>query len=350
MMRKSPRPSRFIRWGATMALVLTGAAGAAAQVAMPNFKEMSGSVLPTTEIPVGTVSVRVVRGGPDKPIAKQAVEFSVDGKTSQAVTDEIGRAQVSGLKRGTRVRAVAVVDGERLESQDAVVESSGLRILLVATDPDAVKRAAEDKALASAAAVKGIVVLGPESRIVAQVSDDRLHIYYILQIVNSARTPVDIGGPLLFDLPREARGTTVLEGSSPQATANGPRLTVTGPFAPGVTSVEAAYELPYPGGTARIEQRWPAALPQLTVMMQQVGGVKISSPQFTSNQDVNDQGQALILATGPGLAQGQTLSMEISGLPHYPTWPRNLALALAGLLVAAGVWGAFTAAPRRRLA
>ena len=225
MMRKSPRPARFIRWGATMALVLTGAAGAAAQVAMPNFKEMSGSVLPATEIPVGTVSVRVVRGGPDKPIAKQAVEFSVDGKTSQAVTDEIGRAQVSGLKRGTRVRAVAVVDGERLESQDAVVESSGLRILLVATDPDAVKRAAEDKALASAAAVKGIVVLGPETRIVAQVSDDRLHIYYILQIVNSARTPVDIGGPLLFDLPREARGTTVLEGSSPQATANGPRLT-----------------------------------------------------------------------------------------------------------------------------
>ena len=147
--------------------------------------------------------------------------------------------------------------------------------MLVATDPEAVKRAAEDKALAAAAAVKGIVVLGPESRVIAEMPDDRLNIYYILEIVNSARTPVDIGGPLIFDLPREARSATVIEGSSPQATANGPRITVTGPFAPGVTSVQAAYDLPYSGGTARFEQRWPIALPQLTILVQQIGGLTL---------------------------------------------------------------------------
>jgi len=322
----------------------------AAQVAMPNFKEMSGAVLPTSEIPAGTVSVRVVRGGPDKPLAKQAVEFQVDGKPRSAVTDDIGRAQVSGLRRGTRVRAVAVVDGERLESKEAVVETSGLRILLVATDPEAVKRAEEDKALAASAAVKGIVVLGGESRVMAMMTNDRLNIYYILQIVNSARTPVDVGGPLVFDLPPEARGATVLEGSSPQATANGPRITVTGPFAPGTTVVQAAYELPYSGPVARIEQKWPAALQQLTILVQQIGGLSIASPQIQTKRDVVDQGQALILAGGPGIAAGQSLALEISGLPHHATWPRTLALSLAGLIAAAGIWGAVTATPRRRAA
>jgi hypothetical protein len=332
------------------ALALVAATNASAQVAMPDPKAMSGVALPFSEIPVGTITVRVVRGGPDKNIAGQLVEWLVDGKPRSARTDADGRAELSGLARGTRVRAVATVDGERLESEEAVVADSGLRIMLVATDPDAVKRAEEDRALAAASAVKGIVVLGPESRVIAQMSDDRLHIYYIMQIVNSARTPVDIGGPLVFDLPREARGATVIDGSSPQATANGPRITVTGPFAPGTTSVQAAYELPYSGGTARFEQRWPAALQQLTVLVQQVGGLTIASPQVSAKQDISDEGQPLILGTGPGLAAGQSLSLEISGLPHHQVWPRNLALALAGVIVAAGFWGAFSSAPRRRAA
>ena len=58
-----------------------------------------------------------------------------------------------------------------------------------------VGEAAEDKALAAAPPVKGIVVLGPESRVIAQMSNDLLHIYYVLDIINTARTPVDIGGP-----------------------------------------------------------------------------------------------------------------------------------------------------------
>ncbi len=320
-----------------------------AQVQMPSGKEMSGRVLPVPDVPFGTVTVRVVRGSVDKNISGQVVELLVDGKSRTAKTGADGRASFSGLKKGNKIKAVATVDGERIESQDAEIVESGLRIILVATDPELEKREEEDRRLAAGPAVKGTVVLGPESRIIAEMQSDRLSIYYVLQIVNSARTAVDIGGPLIFDLPREARGSTILEESTPKATANGPRITVLGPFPPGVTPVQAAYELPYSGATAHFTQRWPAQLEQLTVMVQQIGGLSIDSPQLSAKRDISDQGQAVILGTGPGLAAGQALSLEISGLPHHPEWPRNLALAMAGVIVAAGLWGAF-GRPRARVA
>jgi hypothetical protein len=333
------------------ALVVGAASGPVtyAQVAMPNPKEMSGNVLPVNDIPAGTVTVRVVRGA-FKNIPGQPVDFLIAGKKRTVVTDANGRAEVSGLARGTQLTAEATVDGEKLVSKPAVVESSGLRIILVATDLDDVARAAEDKALAAAPPVKGIVVLGPESRVIARMSNDQLHIYYVLDIINTARTPVDIGGPLVFDLPREARGATVIEGSSPQAVAAGPRVRVIGPFAPGSTHVEAAYELPYSGGVAVVNQTFPAALDRVTLLVEQIGGLTVKSPQLVSLQPTSRSGQEVIVGTGPGLAAGQSLSIEIAGLPHRATWPRTLALTLASIIVATGVWGAVTARPRYRVA
>jgi hypothetical protein len=333
-------------------LALVGApAMATAQGAMPNPKEMSGMVLPVTDVPAGTVTVRVIRGSFDKPVVDHPVEFTIDaGEPRAARTDASGRAQVSGLRPGARVRAVTTVDGERLESQEAVVAQSGLRIMLVAADPDAAARAAEDKALAGAPPAKGMVVLGPESRVVAQLADDQLNIFYGLEILNSARVPVDIGGPLIFDLPRDARGTTVMEGSTKQATASGPRVTVTGPFAPGTTPVEIGFVLPYGGDTARLVQRWPAALQQTTVLVMQTGGLAIASPQVAQKRDLSSEGQAIILGSGPGIPAGQTLELQITGLPSRPLWPRYLAVSLAAIITLAGLWAAATARPSTRVA
>ena len=49
------------------------------------------------------------------------------------------------------------------------------------------------------------MTFGADTRVVAQFANEQLSIYYALQIVNSAQTPVDIGGPLTIELPREAR-------------------------------------------------------------------------------------------------------------------------------------------------
>jgi hypothetical protein len=322
----------------------------AAQIDMPDPKKIAGVPLPATDLPAGTISVRVIRGSFEKNIPDTAVEFSVDGKRRTAKTDASGRAQIAGLARGARVRAAAVVDGVRLESQEVVVAESGVRFVLVAVDPELEKRAEEDRRLAVSAPVPGLVVFGPETRMIAEMSNDRLNIFYVLQILNTARTPVDPGGPVLFDLPRDARGVTLLQESSKQATVKGHRVIVTGPFAPGPTMVHVAYEQPYNRDTARIVQPWPANLQNLNVLVLQIGGLDITSPQLASKREMSDQNQRLIVASGPAIPAGQSMVLEITGLPHHAVWPRYVALSLATVIVGAGLWAAFIPTSRRRAA
>ena len=47
---------------------------------------------------------------------------------------------------------------------------------------------------------------GGESRIIFEYQDDNLTLFYLLEVVNNARTPIDIGGPLIIELPTGAAG------------------------------------------------------------------------------------------------------------------------------------------------
>jgi hypothetical protein len=302
--------------------------------AQQNPKDMSGMPLPVADVPAGTVSVRVIRGDFSHDIPNQPVDFTVDGTTRTVKTGADGRALFSGIRSGADVKIVTVVDGERLESQPLTIAGSGIRMILVATDPNA---AAEARRLAASPPEKGTVTFGPQSRVIAEVAEDALNIFYVLDVVNPAKTPVDIGGPLLIDLPAEARGAGVMDGSTPQAKANGSRITVLGPFAPGTTSVQVGYELPFSGGSVRLEQKWPADMPKISLLTQRIGGLDVQSAQVATRTDVaGDNGQPLLMLEGPALAKGQTLSIDFSGLPHRPLWPRYLALTLALVIVA---WG-----------
>ena len=200
---------------AALIAMLLAPAAAWAQAQMPDPSQMSGVPLPVADVAPGTVSVRVIRGAFTNNIAGASVVFTIDGQTRTVKTDANGRAEVSSLKPGTRVTAVVVVDGKRIESQPITIGASGIRVALVAPDPDAEKRAAEDAKLAAGPAVKGVVALGPESRIVVEPAEDALNVFYVLDILNTARTPVDIGGPFVVNLPAEALGPGLLDGSSP---------------------------------------------------------------------------------------------------------------------------------------
>jgi hypothetical protein len=184
--------------------------------------------------------------------------------------------------------------------------------------------------------------------------DDALQMFYVLDILNNARTRVDIGGPLIIDLPEGAAGATILEGSSPTATVSGDRLTVTGPFAPGVTVVQVGFQLRHDGPNLTVRQTWPIPVQQLTVAMEKVRSASMSSPQFSTVGEVQaENGTPFLLASGPAVPAGGTVTVQLSNLPAHSPTPRYVALALAAGIIALGGWMAFgartTKDPRPRL-
>lgn len=309
---------------------------------MPDPKAMSGIPLQVPDLPVGTVTARVIRGALSNPLSGRTVELtSAGGAPTTAQSDAAGRATFSGLAPGTRVKAAVVVDGERVGSQEfSVPAAGGVRVMLVATDAGIEKKAADDRALAGRPAVTGAVVFGEQSRFVIEVGDDALNVFNILQIVNTAKRPVTTGAPLVFDLPERALGAGMLEGSAPNAVAAGKRVTITGPFAPGNTLVQFGYSVPLGSDQITLAQRLPAAMTQVSVLAQKIGGMQLSSPQVTERREMAADGQNYIVGQGGAVKAGDTLTLTLTGLPHRAVWPRNVALLLSTIILAAGVWGA----------
>jgi hypothetical protein len=333
-----------------LAFLVVAAGHAFAQVQMPDPSQIHGRAIPASELAAGTVTVRVVRESIGNNISGQEVRVSVDGTVRTAKTDDLGRAEFPGLPLGKTGSAEATVEGERLVSEPFMVPTSGgLRVILVAGMAAAAERRQKEEAAAAAApATKGVVVLGRESRVLMQFTDDTLQVFYVLNVINSARARVDIGGPLVIDLPREASGASVLEGSSPAASISGSRLRITGPFAAGTTAVQVAYRLRYDSANFIFEQTWPAALQQVIVAVEKVGDLQMSSPQLSSTNEVSaENGEVFLLGNGPALEAGATLTVNLSNLPFHSRTPRYVALLLAGLVLALGAWLSFASHGKR---
>lgn len=326
------------------AVCLLLASVASAQVDMPDPSAIAGTPLPAPELPAGTVTVRVVRERMGNNIAGQDVTLTVGGAQRTMKTDEQGRAQFDKLPDGALVQATTVVDGETLVSREfAVASSGGTRIALIAGI--AAAKAAEKSAADAAArepARPGVVEIGPESRVIVEYQDDNLTLFYLLEVVNNARTPIDIGGPILITLPTGAAGASMMQGSSPRAGVKADMVTITGPFPPGKTLAQIGFSLPQATPTMTIRQTWPVALAQVFVGMEKIGNMQIASPQLTDVREMNSDGQAFVMGTGPRLNAGETMVLNLSGLPAHSQTPKNVALLLVVVIFAAGAWFAWS--------
>jgi hypothetical protein len=180
-------------------------------------------------------------------------------------------------------------------------------------------------------------VFAGQSRVVVELADDALDVYFLLDVVNPSASPVATE-PLVFEAPAGARGTTVLENSSPQAKADGARVLIHGPFAPGSTTVQFAYQLPVSSDRLKFSQRFPAGLMATALVVEKWGAMHFVSPQAGDHQEVANNGRPYVVARGPGLKAGEKLDVDITGLPYHPSWPRYLALALAAIAIGGGVW------------
>jgi hypothetical protein len=319
--------------------VLGGGQHAIAQFQMPDAKEMSGIPRPVDDLPDGVISVRLVRGDLSNNITGHPVDIQIQGRTVTAQTDEAGRAEFRDLAAGAPVKATAVVDGERLESQEFPVPSTrGIRMLLVATDKEKEARAREE---AQAPAIEGQVVIGGDSRIMLEPDDEQVRVFYLLEVMNTARAPVNPPTPFIFDVPDNALATTVLDGSTKLASASGTRVRVQGPFPPGQTVVQVGFDLPARRGVIEFAQAFPAPFQQVAVIARKIGSSELNSAQLDRREEVPADGQLYTVAGGGPLAAGTPLSLSITGMPYRSAAPRYTALTIAALIVAMGAWGAW---------
>ena len=318
--------------------VLSGASLVAQQ--MPDPSQMAGQPLPAPELAAGTVSVRVVRERMGNNVTEHPVTLRVGDRTLEGKTDAQGRAMFPSIAAGTTVVAEAVVDGETLRSREfAMPPNTGIRVALIAGLQAGAKREqAEREEAARQPARAGIVVFGGESRVILEFQDDNLQVFYLLDIVNQARTPIDIGEPMYLMLPEGAVGAGALEGSSTVATVQGDRIRINGPFPPGITQVQVGYRLPYKGDTAVLTQQWPATFEQLFVAAEKVGGMQMTSPQFQQTQDANASGTPFLMAQGARLNAGDTMTVTLTGLPHRSTIVRDVGLVVGVVVLVVGLW------------
>jgi hypothetical protein len=310
-------------------------------IAMPDPKTMSGIPRPVDDLPNGAISVRLIRGSLSNNLTGRPVDLHVGPKVITVKTDENGRAEFKDFITGTAgatVKATADVDGEHLESQEFPAPTrGGIRLMLVATDPN-------KKDVPAPPAQTGSVSIGDQSRFVIQPREEAVDLFYLLDIANNQTAPVNPPLPFVFELPDGALGSTIMDGSSPQASVKGLRVTVAGPFAPGHTFVQVATSLAAEDGSIEIAQKLPANLDQLSVIVKKLGGeTTLKSPQLKEQREMPADGDVYIAATGGPVAAGQPIQLRVDGVPHHSQAPRRVALALALCVALIGVW--FAARP-----
>jgi hypothetical protein len=307
--------------------------------AQPDPRQMAGIPRPVDDLPNGSVSVRVIRGALTNNIPNQAVQLQVGTDIRTAQTDAEGRAQFDALPAGVTLRAVAIVDGERLESEPFPAPGQGgIRLLLVATSG-----AADSPAVPTAPAITGTVSIGGQTRVIIQPGDENVTLYYLLELVNNSASPVNPATPFDFEMPAGSTGTGILQGSSPLAAVNGSRVIVSGPIPPGRTLVQVGTQITTTSGSLNLTQRFPGALDEFALIVKKVGDMKVASPQITEQREIAAQGEIFIAASGAPVAAGQPLNVSVTGMPHHSPMPRYTALTLAVGILIAGIWAGWRA-------
>src|SRR5262244_273280 len=105
--QRTQRTRRYFEVFLCVLCVLCGGEFAFAQFQMPDPKQMAGIPRPVTDLPDGSISVRLIRGQLSNNIAGHPVEAHVNGRVVAVKTDDAGRAQFDKLQAGASVKVTA---------------------------------------------------------------------------------------------------------------------------------------------------------------------------------------------------------------------------------------------------
>jgi hypothetical protein len=113
--------------------------------------------------------------------------------------------------------------------------------------------------------------------------------------------------------------------------------------------VQVGFVLNYSTPEVTITQRWPVPLEQVTVGIERVGALAMTSPQFSSSRDVAaGDGTPYLLGNGPALPAGGTLEVQLANLPVHSRMPIYVGLGLGAAVLAFGAWLGFARSSRTK--
>jgi hypothetical protein len=209
-----------------------------------------------------------------------------------------------------------------------VPAAGGIRVMLVATDADIEKKRRPRSRTRRGACRQGAVVFGDQSRSCIEIGDDALNVFNMLQIVNTAKRPVQTCRRWCSSCRTERsrrrdagrlhaeRGRRGQEGDRHRAVR-----------ARATRSVQFAYSIPL-GNEHRDRQKLPAQMTQLSVIAQKIGGMQMTSPQLTRSARCRATVRPSSSVRAASVKAGDTVTLTLSGLPHRSTWPAMSAVIL----------------------
>ena len=260
---------------------------------MPDPKQMSGIPRPVDRPAGRHVSVRLIRGDLSNNIANHPVELHVGAKVHD-------RRRPTSRPRAVRRAARRAPRSRRWPSSTASASSrrsfrrrrrAASGCMLVATDKERRRR----PTTAGAPPVTGQVVLGGESRIVIEPAKRRCDVFYLLDITNTARAPVNPPTPFVV---RHADGRQRRRDHARarrrRRASTGTRVTVQGRFRRARRSCRLAYAMPAAqrlgrhrrSGFRRPSSSWPCRQESRRAR-------RCSSPQIAKQQEMPAEGETL---------------------------------------------------------
>ncbi|HEX7596924.1 MAG TPA: hypothetical protein VF518_01850 [Polyangia bacterium] len=369
-------------------LILTTVLMAGAAVAQPpgmgEGHDMAARPLMAGDLPVGTVTVRVGRGGMTNAAVGVDVVATVtarDGKVSKRTekVKEDGRATFAGLPVGALFRAETAIDGESLQTAAFDIPSEGgARLMLVSRSP-----ADSEKAEAAPAAGQGTPTNPPinphaphagghpgamaepagkipdgmettsdpsvlqgsnSSKMMIDRREEALEIMENLVLENTAKKvflPGQSGLPI--PLPVEATNAEAIEGGNRLSGDKGSTLFLHDPVppsAPGQVPVQARFGFFMPTGgesSLTFRQPMPFGLERPVVMLPEATHLTLSAPgvQAMAPQS-DDHGRHVQIYQLASVPRNGVLVFTLTGLPTRGTLGKSIAgvLTLALFLAA----------------
>ncbi len=315
-------------------------AGHGQRRAEPTVVMLLGQVLPKSQLPPGTVELRLL-DSEGAPVDRQEVRLGRMVNVEQGVTWVEGVTDAKGIATYQRQEI------DQAASYIAVVDREGLRL------GSPLFPMPKDSGMAGELRIPGVTTdasvlrVSGESKILIDLREDKLEVMENLVIENTSdRIFKAKRGEIAIPLPAEVSGVEVIAGGSPLDTGPNGGLflpPIIAPSQPTQTPVQARFGFYVQAAGEKhvtIRQPMPLGMEEAWLMIPASSGLRLNAPGLKAlpAQD-DDRGGKMLVFQLASVPRNGLLTLSVSGLPSRSPLGRIVAGVLSALLLLGAVLG-----------